>query len=153
MSRWTEFLRTLAAYAERFDQHVGRPCRVLLVDDECAICRFGERVLGHAGYGVTSVTDSIEALRKFDDEGPFDVLVTDFHMPQMDGAELARHLRARTPDVKVLYITGYADALFQKKERLWMNEAFLEKPCSPAGLLQAVAMLLQENRVQRTAWV
>ncbi len=63
-------------------------------------------------------------------------------MPQMDGDELAARLPQSWPDLKVLYLTGYSQALFDNRARLWEGEAFLEKPCSPAELLDAVSMLL-----------
>jgi FixJ family two-component response regulator len=58
----------------------------------------------------------------------------------MTGAELARLLRQGQPRLKVLYLTGYADQLFTEKVTLWEDEAFLEKPCSAAALLQAVSL-------------
>ena len=61
----------------------------------------------------------------------------------MAGDELASRLRQRDPDLKVLYLTGYADQLFKSKHTLWDGEAFLEKPCSIGGLLEAVSLLLR----------
>jgi two-component system cell cycle sensor histidine kinase/response regulator CckA len=63
-------------------------------------------------------------------------------MPQMQGDELARRLRQRQPALKVLYLTGYSDQLFKDKITLWEDEAFLDKPCSVKGLLEAVSLLL-----------
>ena len=76
-------------------------------------------------------------------------------MPEMTGAELALRLRQDDPDLKVLYLTGYSDRLFAEKIRLCDEEAFLEKPCSVAGLLQAVSLAMtrqhrgQEDRLRR----
>jgi two-component system, cell cycle sensor histidine kinase and response regulator CckA len=70
------------------------------------------------------------------------VLVTDLMMPGMSGDELARRLRQREPRLKVLYLTGFSDHLFKEKSTLWADEAFLEKPCSVNGLLEAVSLLL-----------
>jgi len=63
-------------------------------------------------------------------------------MPKMSGDELARQLRSADPDAKVLYFTGYSDRLFHEKSRLWEHEAFLEKPVTPTGLLEAVSLAL-----------
>jgi FixJ family two-component response regulator len=63
-------------------------------------------------------------------------------MPQMSGDELARRLRASYPLLKVLYLTGFSDRLFKEKVTLWADEAFLDKPCTVKGLLEAVALLL-----------
>jgi CheY-like chemotaxis protein len=67
----------------------------------------------------------------------------------MDGDELAARLRQSWPDLKVLYLTGYSQALFGNRALLREGEAFLEKPCSPAELLEAVSMLLF-NRTSAT---
>lgn len=71
-----------------------------------------------------------------------DLLITDQMMPGMEGHEVARRLRLRHPDLKVLYLTANADRLFAAKERMWDLEAYLEKPFSSQSLRQAVAMLL-----------
>ena len=71
-----------------------------------------------------------------------DLLVTDMKMPRMEGDELASRLRQQEPDIKVLYLTGFADLLFKNKEVLWDGEAYLEKPCTINGLLEAVSLLL-----------
>ena len=63
-------------------------------------------------------------------------------MPQMTGDELARRLRQTEPALKVLYLTGFSDRLFKEKVTLWQDEAFLDKPCSVKGLLEAVSLLL-----------
>ncbi len=87
-------------------------------------------------------SDGVEALDVASKLENLDILVTDLMMPNMAGDELARQLRQREPGLKVLYLTGYSDRLFKQKSMLWEGEAFLDKPCSVAGLLQAVALLL-----------
>ena len=67
----------------------------------------------------------------------------------MTGDELARRLRHDEPTLKVLYLTGYSEQLFNKKSTLWQDEAFLEKPCTIEGLLQAVS-LITLGRVEPT---
>ena len=62
-------------------------------------------------------------------------------MPQMTGDELARRLRHDEPSVKVLYLTGFSDQLFNEKFTLWQDEAYLDKPCTIEGLLEAVSLL------------
>jgi YesN/AraC family two-component response regulator len=63
-------------------------------------------------------------------------------MPEMTGYELVRQMRGSTPGLKVLYLTGYSDRLFAEKPLLWEDEAYLEKPCSIKGLLEAVSLLV-----------
>jgi DNA-binding response OmpR family regulator len=60
----------------------------------------------------------------------------------MTGDELARRLRQNEPGLKVLYLTGFSDHLFKEKVTLWEDEAYLDKPCSVKGLLEAVSLLL-----------
>jgi two-component system cell cycle sensor histidine kinase/response regulator CckA len=126
------------------------PIRVLVVDDEPQICEFVSRVLDDAGYQVTTAGDGPGAIALVAERGAPDLLLTDFRMPQMNGDELAARLRQSLPDLKVLYLTGYSQALFDNRPLLWEGEAFLDKPCSPAELLEGVSMSLF-NRIVPTA--
>jgi len=119
-----------------------RPLNVLIVDDEPSVQRFVERVLSEAGYATTVAGDGPEALEAASRMEELDLVVTDVMMPQMSGDELGRRLRAQRPSVKVLYLTGFSDRLFKEKVTLWADEAFLDKPCTVKGLLEAVALLL-----------
>ena len=119
-----------------------RPFRILVVDDETTIRTFAERILTDAGYAVDAVASGPAALAVVEHEGTFDLFVIDMVMPDMHGVELARQLRARHPDAKVLYFTGNADRLFLEKSTLWDSEAFLEKPVSVTALREAVSLLL-----------
>jgi len=133
---------TVKEYAARMKRTPARPSSVLIVDDEPSVQRFVERVLSEAGYATTVAGDGPEALEAASKIEELDILVTDVMMPQMTGDELARRLRALRPSVKVLYLTGFSDRLFKEKVTLWADEAFLDKPCSVKGLLEAVALLL-----------
>ena len=119
-----------------------RPRSVLIVDDEELVVKFVERALREAGYQTATAPDGPEALEEAAKLETFDMVVTDLMMPKMTGDELARRLRLASPGVKVLYLTGFSDRLFKEKVTLWADEAFLEKPCSVKGLLQAVSLLL-----------
>jgi two-component system cell cycle sensor histidine kinase/response regulator CckA len=118
-----------------------RDISVLVVDDEDPVRRFVERVLREGGYTTALASGGAEAIQVAATLDPFDLLVTDVMMPQMSGDELARRLRASRPSLKVLYLTGFSDRLFKDKVTLWEDEAFLDKPCSVNGLLQAVSLL------------
>jgi two-component system, cell cycle sensor histidine kinase and response regulator CckA len=122
-----------------------RPVRVLVVDDEEPVRRFVERVLRSAGYQTFQAADGLEAVEIAQSQPTFDVLVTDLMMPQMRGDELALRLRQTEPSLKVLYLTGVSDRLFTDKTTLWDHEAFLDKPCSVKGLLEAVSFLASET--------
>ncbi len=118
------------------------PIGVLIVDDEESVRKFVERVLREAGYQTAQAADGPEAIAVAATLKTFDILVTDVMMPQMTGDELARRLRQTEPRLKVLYLTGFSDRLFKEKVTLWEDEAFLDKPASVKGLLQAVSLLL-----------
>jgi two-component system cell cycle sensor histidine kinase/response regulator CckA len=115
--------------------------RVLVVDDEEAIRLFLFRVLQEAGFDVAMAAGGDEALAMLPALGALDVLVTDEIMPRIPGHELARLVRAREPDVRVLYLTGFSDHLFKEKRTLWADEAFLDKPCTAKALLEAISLL------------
>ena len=114
---------------------------VLVVDDEESVRKFVDRVMRSAGYDTATASDGPEAIDVASRITPT-ILVTDVMMPQMAGDELARRLRQKQPSLKVLYLTGYADNLFKERVTLWQDEAYLDKPCSIKGLLQAVSLLL-----------
>ena len=122
-----------------------RAPRVLVVDDEESVRRVAALGLRHAGYDVTVASDGAEALEVVAQQPPFDVFVVDVIMPHMSGQELARRLRLDNPDVKVLYFTGYAERLFEEKQTLWENEAFVEKPVTFEALGEAVSLLLYDH--------
>ncbi len=119
-----------------------RPISVLVVDDEESVRKFVERVLRDAGYVTASAADGPEAIEVASRIDPLDLVVTDVMMPQMTGDELARRLCQTRTSLKVLYLTGFSDRLFKEKVTLWQDEAFLDKPCSVKGLLQAVSLLV-----------
>jgi CheY-like chemotaxis protein len=116
--------------------------RILIVDDEPSILSFVEKAMRIAGYQTLTALSARAALAACETKGVPDLLLTDYKMPGMDGDALAALLRQREPDLKVLYLTGYADQLFNERGNLWRSEAFLEKPCTVQGLLEAVSMML-----------
>jgi CheY-like chemotaxis protein len=123
------------------DASTFRPLRILVVDDEEPIRRFVQRVLSDAGHQPTLAVDGDDALAIAKTQGPFDLLLSDVNMPNMMGDELARRLRQDDPSLKVLYLTGFSDLLFKEKVTLWEDEAYLDKPCSVRGLLEAISLL------------
>ena len=117
------------------------PARVLIVDDEPSVRLYVERVLSTAGYRTTVASDCAEAIA-IAAQSRFDLLLTDVMMPDMTGAALASRMREDDADLRVLYLTGHADRLFDEKAALLLEEAFLEKPCTAAGLRQAVSQAI-----------
>jgi CheY-like chemotaxis protein len=116
-------------------------CRVLVVDDEESVRSYVVHVLAAVGYEVTAASNGEEALDAFQDCA-FHALVTDLRMPGISGDELARQLRQRERRLKVLYLTGFSDELFEQKAALWAGEAFLDKPFTSKGLREALSLLV-----------
>ena len=135
-------LNLVKEYGRRTNRNAAPSISILIVDDEEPVRRFVERVLHDAGYTTKLAGDGPEAIAVASTLERIDILVTDVMMPQMQGDELARRLRQDEPGLKVLYLTGYSDRLFKDKITLWEDEAFLDKPCSIKGLLEAVSLLL-----------
>ena len=119
-----------------------RRSRVLIVDDEDSVLRFVDRVLREAGYQTITARTGEDAIDVASREAPFDLLLTDLMMPGMRGDELARRLRQNDPDLKVLYLTGFADQLFAERQVLWVGETFIEKPVTMTALNEAVSLAL-----------
>jgi two-component system, cell cycle sensor histidine kinase and response regulator CckA len=117
---------------------------VLLVEDEDAVRSFAARALGQRGYNVLEATTGAEALEVFaNHKGDVDLVVSDVIMPEMDGPTLMQTLRRERPDLKIIFISGYAEDAFRK--HLAENEdfMFLQKPFDLKELAAAVKAALQ----------
>jgi CheY-like chemotaxis protein len=86
----------------------GRHLSILLVDDEDIVRTGTAEMLRELGHSVREAAGSADALKLLSSGDPVDALVTDYMMPQMNGAELARRVRMAYPGIAVLVITGYA---------------------------------------------
>jgi len=124
---------------------IGAPdASVLLVEDEPELRRVLREVLESDGYRVTALADADEAVRLVaDGAGPFDVLVTDVVMPRMSGIELAKWVRERTRDIRVVMISGYWERAQEVHSDLC--DAFVAKPFRAEDLSRVVARILDEN--------
>ena len=112
---------------------------ILLVEDEEGLRALNARGLASRGYTVLEAGNGLEAidlLEKFD--GQIDLVVSDVVMPEMDGPTLARELRSRNPDLKIIFVSGYAEDAFQKHLPDHGQYAFLPKPFTLKQLVAAV---------------
>ncbi|WP_075768961.1 ATP-binding protein [Aerophototrophica crusticola] len=113
---------------------------ILLVEDEDAVRVFGARALRNKGYHVLeakSGESALEILKRQD--GPVvDLIVTDVVMPQMDGPTMIRHVQEFRPDLKVIFISGYAEERFRAQVGDGMRVEFLPKPFSLKQLASKV---------------
>jgi len=118
--------------------------RLLVVDDELPILKLVTRILATDNYEITSASSGDEAAETIKAAGypGVDLLVTDLMMPGMNGRELAQITRRQFPNVRVLYVTGFADTLFKDLTELGEGESFIEKPFGTDGLLEATRLLM-----------
>jgi len=123
------------------------PLTVLLVDDDEALRRQCERALEAAGYTVLKAGDGEEALRLLADAEHLPRLViTDIHMPGMDGITLAYRLRDEHPGMRLLFISAEGPDAVEGELLLDAGTSFLQKPFDADTLLQEVDVLLQSER-------
>jgi PAS domain S-box-containing protein len=116
---------------------------LLLVEDEEAVRALVRNVLKERGYRVMEASRGEDALELAEQYwGQIDLLVTDVVMPQMSGHELARRLTNLHPQIKVLYISGYADNADWYQGGPSSGVAFLQKPFSPEALAHKVREVL-----------
>jgi CheY-like chemotaxis protein len=121
---------------------------ILLVEDEALIRLILAEELTDAGFEVREAAGGSQALTEIAAEADrFVLLVTDIHMPgSVDGTEVARHLRARRPDIPIIYTTGRPDAL-RDLGLPGRRDVVLAKPFLPSDLVSAVRKLLDPIRL------
>lgn len=115
--------------------------RILLAEDDESMRRFLDRALQKAGYEVVAFDNGQEAYERLKEE-PFSLLVTDIVMPQMDGIELARRAAELDPDLKIMFITGFAAVALNPDNHAPKDAKVLSKPFHLRDLVQEVERLL-----------
>ena len=112
---------------------------ILLVEDEEGLRVLNARGLQSRGYTVLQASNGIEALEALERQGgQVDLVVSDVVMPEMDGPALMKELRKRNPDIKIIFVSGYAEDAFEKSlpDRKQFN--FLPKPFTLKQLVSVV---------------
>jgi PAS domain S-box-containing protein len=117
----------------------GNAGTVLLVEDEAAVRAIARRVLERAGYQVRTARHGADALRVLDEcDARVDVLLSDVVMPEMGGLELAARVAERLPGVRVVLMSGYADADLGAIGQDGMVDGFVAKPFTAESLLETM---------------
>ena len=116
-----------------------RPIRVLVADDEPAIRNLVAATLAPQGYEVTTVRDGDEAKALLERE-PFEVVITDYRMPGLNGIDVLRFAKLMNEDTQVVVITGHHGAEIQEKALSYGASDYLQKPFSLDAISQAVAL-------------
>ena len=115
---------------------------ILLVEDEEAVRVFASKALERQGYTVLEARHGRDALLRLSQhEGPIQLLITDIVMPEMGGGELARRLSSERPDLRILYMSGYADGETAIRG-LAGGAAYLQKPFTSDALARKVREVL-----------
>jgi two-component system cell cycle sensor histidine kinase/response regulator CckA len=113
---------------------------ILLVEDEDAVRNFGARALRSRGYTVIEAQSGIDALARLEEHAidHIDLVVSDVVMPEMDGPSLLKELRHRKPEIRVIFMSGYAEEAFRKNLPDGQQFDFLPKPFGLKQLVEAV---------------
>lgn len=118
--------------------------RVLIADDDPAICTLIDTVLRKGPYEITACIDAESAMLAISREGPFDVVICDFMLPGMSGLDLIEHVRATqsTRDVPILMISGHTTYAMDVRAKSAGANLFLNKPFTITQLRNAVRSLV-----------
>ncbi len=115
--------------------------RIILAENDNDMRRFLAKALANAGYDVVSYDNGKSAHERLREE-PFTLLLTDIVMPEMDGIELARRATQLDPDLKVMFITGFAAVALNPDSQAPKDAKVLSKPFHLRDLVREVEKLL-----------
>jgi len=116
--------------------------RIILAEDDDAMRGFLERALEKAGYDVSSFANGADAFERLKEE-PFTLLLTAIVMPRMDGIELARRAAELDPELKIMFITGFAAVVLNSDSAAPKDARVLSKPFHLKDLVREVDRLLE----------
>ena len=122
-----------------------RKRNVLVVDDEKTVCASCRKILTKEGYNVEVASSGKEALDKIKGDG-FDVVVTDWKMPEIDGIEVARRIKEENPNIEVIMITGYPSVETSIEAIRSGVSDYVPKPFTPQELSDALIRALAKGQ-------
>ena len=123
--------------------HAAEPISVLIVEDEFLISALVSDVLSEHGFAVHAAADGQEALSYIDSGAAIDVLFTDINLPgEIDGAELAKRVRDRRPEMPIVYASGRYSA--SGIGNLVSRSVFVPKPYNPEDVCTLLGRLTEE---------
>ena len=115
--------------------------KILLAEDDNDMRRFLVKALQNAGFEVISYDNGLSAYQRLREE-PFQLLLTDIVMPEMDGIELARKATELDPDIKVMFITGFAAVALNPDSQAPRDAKVLSKPFHLRDLVSEVDKMM-----------
>ena len=119
----------------------GKMHRIILAEDDEDMRKFLVKALQKAGYDVVSFGNGMEAYERLKEE-PFTLLLTDIVMPEMDGIELARKAADLDPDLKIMFITGFAAVALNPDSQAPQDAKVLSKPFHLRDLVGEIERML-----------
>ena len=120
------------------------PARILVVDDQPLVLELLRCALQAHGHIVELFTNPLEALQRWASSS-FNLVITDYQMPEMKGDRLAELIKEKKPEQKLMILTATPEQLFQSKNRIMAN-LIMGKPIHPSKFLAAVDRLLTPER-------
>jgi len=124
---------------------------ILFVDDEAMLASVGKKILERLGYVVTAHTNPLEAIAAVRDRAePFDLVITDFTMPGMDGARLGAQLLQMQPHLRIIITSGYSGVMTAAKVSELGFRELLGKPSTAQTLGETVHRVLQSAAATKT---
>jgi len=125
---------------------------ILLVEDDEMVRTLVRETLEREGYKILDAADPIVARKMVEHHrGPIQLTITDVVMPKVNGRELAEQIIQLRPQMRVLYMSGYTDGAITNSGLLQKEVAFLQKPFTPAALIDKVREVLESDGKTRTA--
>ncbi len=121
---------------------------ILIVDDNEMGLLARKQVLRELGHQVTVVSSATEAIERFTSE-PFDLVVTDYKMPDMDGIEIIRRARAHNPEIPIVLISGFTNALGLNETSTGADIVLQKSATEVSQLIRAVNRLLRKGAPQK----
>ena len=123
---------------------------ILLVDDNKLGLSARKSVLEELGHKIATASNGVDAMEQFGDS-KFDLVVTDYKMPRMNGLELIVGLRKIAPDLPVILISGFVDSLGLNEETTGADVVIQKSANEVSHMVRAVARLLRKKPVKKPA--
>ncbi|VAW81859.1 hypothetical protein MNBD_GAMMA12-2938 [hydrothermal vent metagenome] len=118
--------------------------RLMVLDDDEGVCDYMCELLANSGYTVESFTNSVEALTRFSESPSFDIVITDYTMPGLNGIEFTQAIKKIDSNIRLLLITGYSDCLDEDVASEYGIDSVILKPFTSNVLLEEIRDLIIE---------
>ena len=115
--------------------------QILVVDDEPTVCKAIQMMLSFYGHEVETATDGAAGLARYE-AGRFDLVITDYLMPEMKGDQLVARIKQIRPDQRVIMVTAFAEDFLSRGKPTGGVDHVLTKPFSLEDLRAAIAKVM-----------